>query len=144
MFRKLLAAVDGSERGARVLAAALEIAERFDGTVHLYRAIELPAEFPAAAANRADLLRPHLENKALEELRLLAAGHPRVIVEPPAVLHGRPWRDVLAAAEALDVDLIVIGSHGYQGWDRLLGTNAGAIANRSQRNVLVVHGGAPK
>jgi len=61
------------------------------------------------------------------------------VVEAPVELHGRPWRDVLARAEALKPDLLVIGSHGYQGLDRILGTNAGAIANHSRFNVLVVH-----
>ena len=139
MFKKLLAAVDGSTHGAGVLKVAVTLAERFDGRVHLYRAIEIPPDIPAAAANPPDPLRPFLIAKALQELHLLAAGDPRVIVEPPAVLHGRPWRGVLHGADLLEVDLIVIGSHGYKGWDRLLGTNAGAIANRARCNVLVVH-----
>jgi len=49
---------------------------------------------------------------------------------------------ILAQAEKLEVDLIVLGSHGYRGWDRVLGTTAATIANRSTRNVLVVHAGA--
>lgn len=139
MFHKLLAAVDGSTHGAGVLKVALALAERFDGRVHLYRAIEIPLDLPAAAANPPDTLRPYLIAKALGELRLMAAGNPRVVVEPPAELHGSPWRDVLHVADVLEVDLIVIGSHGFKGWDRLLGTTAGAIANRSRRNVLVIH-----
>jgi nucleotide-binding universal stress UspA family protein len=43
------------------------------------------------------------------------------------------------------VDLIVIGSHGYHGLDRVLGTTAARVSNLARRNVLVVHGlsGAP-
>ncbi len=37
------------------------------------------------------------------------------------------------------MDLIVLGSHGYGGIDRLLGTTAAHVANRAERNVLVVH-----
>lgn len=48
---------------------------------------------------------------------------------------------ILEKAENLGVDLIVIGSHGYRGWDHVLGTTAASIANRSTRNVLVVHTG---
>jgi nucleotide-binding universal stress UspA family protein len=139
LFQTILAAVDGSAHGGAVLGAAVELAERFEGRVHLYRAIEVPQDFPAAAANRPDSLVAFLQAQALAQLEALAAGHPRVQVEPPEVLHGRPWRDVLAMGERLKADLIVIGSHGFDGWDRILGTNAGAIANRSTRNVLVVH-----
>jgi nucleotide-binding universal stress UspA family protein len=50
-----------------------------------------------------------------------------------------PWIGILAAADAVDAALIVLGSHGYRGWDRVLGTTAGKVANSSHRNVLVVH-----
>jgi nucleotide-binding universal stress UspA family protein len=69
----------------------------------------------------------------------LAAGNPRVVVESPGVLHGQPWRDIVSTASRLDVDLVVIGSHGYSGWDRVLGTTAGKVANHADRSVLVVH-----
>ena len=35
-------------------------------------------------------------------------------------------------------DLIVIGSHGYAGIDRLLGTTAAKIVNHAATSVLVV------
>jgi hypothetical protein len=50
----------------------------------------------------------------------------------------QPWRAILAAADTVDAELIVLGSHGYHGWDRILGTTAGKIANLAQRNVLIV------
>ena len=40
----------------------------------------------------------------------------------------------------MKADLIVLGSHGYHGLDRLLGTTAGKVVNLARRNVLVVHG----
>ncbi len=52
---------------------------------------------------------------------------------------GPAWRAIMAAADDYDADLIVVGSHGFQGLDRLLGTNAGRVANSASRNVLVVH-----
>jgi universal stress protein F len=42
-----------------------------------------------------------------------------------------------AAAEN-DVDMIVIGSHGYHGLDRVLGTTAAKVVNHADRSVLVV------
>ena len=40
-------------------------------------------------------------------------------------------------------DLVVIGSHGYGGLDRLLGTTAAKVANRAPCSVLVVRGKTP-
>ena len=49
MYAVILAAVDGSARSRGVLDAALAIAERFDGRVHLFQSVAVPPEFPAAA-----------------------------------------------------------------------------------------------
>ena len=46
---------------------------------------------------------------------------------------------LLQAATRLNADLIVIGSHGHGGWDRILATNAARVADFSDRNVLIVH-----
>ena len=139
MFQNILAAVDQSPRAEGVVRAAHEIATRFGGRVHLYTALAVPPEFPAAAANHPDGLIPYLTSHARTGLESLAAGRERIQIEPAVVLHGQPWRDILAVAERLHSDLIVIGSHGYGGWDRLLGTTAGKIANNSTRPVLIVH-----
>ena len=56
---------------------------------------------------------------------------------------GQSWRTILEVADEVDADLIVIGSHGYYGIDRVLGTTAGKVANLARRNVLVVHEQAP-
>jgi nucleotide-binding universal stress UspA family protein len=139
MFRKALAAVDSSPRAPAVLECALELAERFDGVVHLFRAVTLPAEFPAAARTEPDDLPERLRQQALEELQALAAGRPRVVVEPPELGAREPWRVILETAQRLGADAIVIGSHGYAGWDRVLGTTASKVANHADRAVLVVH-----
>jgi nucleotide-binding universal stress UspA family protein len=78
--------------------------------------------------------------EARQELQALATDYPEAIIEEPA-LHDPPqaWRGILAAGERLNADLIVIGSHGYSGWDRVLGTTAANVVNRADRNVLVVH-----
>jgi nucleotide-binding universal stress UspA family protein len=59
--------------------------------------------------------------------------------EPPLVVLGDPWQEILNVAQAVDVDLIVLGSHRYHGADRILGTVASKIVNHADRDVLVVH-----
>ena len=50
---------------------------------------------------------------------------------------GTPWRAVCDAARAQGVDLVVIGTHGFGGVDRLLGTTAAKIVNHAPCSVLV-------
>jgi universal stress protein F len=81
----------------------------------------------------------HLAREATGDLVRIAARAPHLVVSEPIVRVGPPWRLILEVADALDVDLIVLGSHGYQGWDRILGTTAARVANLAHRNVLIVH-----
>jgi ABC-type multidrug transport system ATPase subunit len=47
------------------------------------------------------------------------AGHARVEVEPVVRL-GVPWQQIVAAAEELEVNMIVLGAHGKHAWKTLL------------------------
>jgi len=140
VIERILVALDGSPRSAGVLAAAAEIGRRFDAELLPLRVIFIPAEFPPSAhVAHGDPLPAHIVDEAERELIALVASVTGVRVGAPTVHQGQPWRAILQAAADLDVDLIVIGSHGYHGLDRVLGTTAGKVANLSDRNVLVVH-----
>lgn len=140
MFQKILVAVDVSERAAAVFDTAAALAEKLGATLRVVQVITVPAEFPpAAAASHADPLPVHLNELAVRYLKELAARAPLIETGEPIVAVGQPWRAILDTARELDVDLIVVGSHGYHGWDRVLGTTAGKVANSADRSVLVVH-----
>lgn len=141
MIRRILAAVDGSARAPGVLAMAQELGARLGAPVHLFRVVDVPPEIPAGGHQaQADPLVPAVTARVMAQLRELAVDYPLVMIEPPLLSQESPWRAILETAERLDVDLIVIGSHGYHGWDRLLGTNAGKVGDHARRHVLIVHG----
>ena len=54
------------------------------------------------------------------------------------VSQGSTRREILHLAEELNVDLIVIGSHGREGIQRLLGSTANAVLHGSPCDVLAV------
>jgi nucleotide-binding universal stress UspA family protein len=140
VIRRVLVALDASPRAPRVLEAAVEIASRFGAEVVPFRAFTIPAVFPPAApASAADPLPAYLHAAAVAELDELVRNTKDVTLREPVVRSGEAWSEILCAADELDVDLIVMGSHGYRGWDRVLGTNAAKVANHSRRNVLIVH-----
>lgn len=144
MIRTILVALDGSPRAPGVFAAAAEIARRFQAELVLLRVIFIPAEFPPAGhLTYRDPLRVQMIRDAEGALGDFAASAPDVRVAPPLVRHGQPWKLILDVSDELDIDLIVMGSHGYHGLDRILGTTAGKVANLAQRNVMVVHAHAP-
>jgi nucleotide-binding universal stress UspA family protein len=68
-----------------------------------------------------------------------AASHvPSESLAGTRVTIGAPWQAICDAARDENVDLIVIGSHGYSAVDRLLGTTAAKVVNHADRSVLVV------
>ena len=145
MTSRILVAIDASPRAASVLRAALAIGGKLGARVHPLRVISVPPEFPPAAAGApADPLPAVLETQAREELaRLFAFAAPGAEFERPLVRSGVPWQAILRAADETDAQLIVIGSNGYHGWDRVLGTTTLDVLKESSRNVLVVQQGQP-
>lgn len=139
MIRRILVALDGSSRAPAVVAAAVEMGTRFGATLIPFRAFSVPPEFPPAAhVAPSDPLPAHMERVALAEMLALIADV-EGDWEKPIFGHGQPSRAILEAAEANDVDLIVLGSHGWGRWDLVLGTTAGRVANLAHRSVLIVH-----
>jgi nucleotide-binding universal stress UspA family protein len=136
-MKKILVGLDGSEHERVVLAAAEDLARRMGATLLLYRAVPLPIGLPPNAfgitpAAFGDLL----IDDAKQHLQVLAAADD--LVAGRLVELGSPWRAICEAAKREKVDLIVIGSHGYHGLDRVLGTTAAKVVNHADRTVMVV------
>jgi len=54
------------------------------------------------------------------------------------VLFGSPDSRIVETAEEMDADLIVIGSHGYNRWERLLlGSVSNSVVHQAHCSVLV-------
>jgi nucleotide-binding universal stress UspA family protein len=138
-MKRILVAVDGSPRQAAVVKLAREVAEKMGAQLTLFRAVGLPVEYPASIlAVSPDTVGELLERSARAQLDALAQELPPALVAGVRVDLGSAWRTICDAARELKADLIVIGSHGYGGIDRLLGTTAARIVNHADRPVLVV------
>jgi nucleotide-binding universal stress UspA family protein len=140
VIARVLVALDNSSRTEGVFDAACEIAGRFAARLHPLRVVAVSPEFPAAAAgSRADPLSTFLVKMAVDALQQLEVRSPGVSLQAPIVRTGEAWRVILEVGDEFDADVIVIGSHGYKGLDRVLGTTAANVVNMAHRNVLVVH-----
>jgi nucleotide-binding universal stress UspA family protein len=139
-MKRILVALDSSPRASAVLDTAVRIASAMPGCkLVLFHSVGLPPELPASVLGYVDgNLTDILAKKARTEIEALATSVPPDLVERVEVLLGVPWQAICREATDRDVDLIVIGSHGYGVIDRFLGTTAAKIVNHTDRSVLVV------
>jgi len=138
-MKRILVALDASPRAPSVLAAAAHLAELTNTTLVLYRAIGIPPDLPKEIFKMTDRsVEEVLMNNALADLERLAKDIPKPHIEKITATFATPWDGICRAAREYVVDMIVIGSHGYGGLDRVLGTTAAKVVNHADRNVLVV------
>lgn len=136
---KMLVGLDGSERQRGVLSAAVSLARRSTAKIVLFRCVGIPRHVPEAAyALSPDEVASLVEKRARDELVAFEQEIPAEHRGGVRVTAGPTVPSIEAAAKEEDADLIVIGSHGYGGFDRVLGTTAASIVNHADRSVLVV------
>ncbi len=139
MFKTILVGLDGSAREPGVLAQAVEIADRLGGKLVLCRAMQIPMSIPAVAWSLAgDDFETFLLEHGRDALQRVAAELPEGLVGATTAELGQPGDVLCKVAEERGVDLVVIGSHGYDRVDRLLGTTAAKVVNRAPCSVMVV------
>jgi nucleotide-binding universal stress UspA family protein len=138
-MKRILVGLDGSPRATGVLATATTIARAQGAKLTLVRAVGLPPEVPQDFWKTTDQpLIDVLQRHAKDELDRQAASIPAELAGDRLVVVGVPWQAVCETARRIDAELIVVGSHGYAGFDRLLGTTAAKVVNHATCSVLVV------
>jgi len=137
-MERILVGLDGSTRAPAVLATAVDLARRLGAKLHLYRAVSVPGELPTIALSMSPgEVASLLERLAMEELVALSKQVPTEVLGDVTVSLAIPWQGVCEAALRHHAQLIIVGSHGYGGLDRVLGTTAAKIVNHAEASVLV-------
>ena len=145
--RRILVPLDGTAAHEPALPAAIMIAQAFGAELHLVLVIPTPGTLTGEQAALGMML-PTTMRAVLDLSQRGAADYleqvvARCIVEGVTaraeVLRGGVVHEVLNLAERLNVDLIVLASHGRTGLDALLtGSVAPRIAERRIRPLLLV------
>ncbi len=140
MYDRILVPTDGSAGVGRAVEHAIELATIHDATVHAIYVVNsatfagLPME--ASWDGISDVLREDGQ-EALELVEDVAAES-AVPVETRLV-DGSPRRAIVEYAKGHDCDLIVMGTHGRGGIDRLLmGSVTEGVIRTSEKPVLTV------
>ncbi len=141
MYRNLLLPTDGSPAAEEGLRHGLGLARALGARVRFLYVLEPPGPplllGPENLPYYQDLLQD-LRRAGEEALRRAEAGAQALGVPWESLLReGRPAEEILK--EAQSVDLIVLGTHGRTGLDRLLlGSVAQEVVRRSPKPVLLV------
>ncbi|HEY1610177.1 MAG TPA: universal stress protein [Paraburkholderia sp.] len=135
MYTRILVAVDGSDTSRRAFEAALELAKAMGSTLQPYYVIENAPMYFDAPGYDPSILRSQMIaqgndlaaelNKAMTAQGVngeLTTGEASSIDDVPTL--------VLNAAHTLGADLIVMGTHGRRGFQRLI---LGSVAERCVR-----------
>ena len=138
-IRNILLATDFSDCSKRALGYALGIASRYGSQLHLLHCID-PTPYnlidPSPIQTACDDARRELEQLVAD---LHRQGRARDVEINPLVAAGDVISLLTDAVKNLNVDLIIVGTHGRTGWRKaVLGSVAERVVDESSCPVLSV------
>ncbi len=143
MFKHILVPVDGSQTAQQAVEKAIGLAQAFGSAVTVIYVID-PYPFTGVGVDFAYGQSEYLgaataeANEAIKNARqaLADAG---VRVDSAVIESHAAWRGILETAASVGADLIVMGSHGRRGIEKLvLGSVAQRVLSHAALPVLVV------
>jgi len=133
-IKLIVCPIDFSEFSIRAYDYALSLAEHYRAKLVAQHIVELwrypYAEYVAAQGNYAEFCRA-LSEGGKEKLREFVNKHTRDQIQPELAVHeGTAPDSILSFAQEHKADLIVMGTHGRRGYDRMV---LGSVTNRVMR-----------
>ncbi len=151
MHKRLLVAVDGSSTSSLALKEALELAKQHQAQVRIVHVVDSPYTYPDVLYGQvsADLEAVRQAwrqagQKVLDEA-LAMARQGGIAPESALIESGAKRLSIVIVEEAQrwGADLIVVGTHGHRGLERLwLGSVAEGVARSAPVSVLLIRGRA--
>ena len=144
MFKKILVAVDGSDPSLHALDVAAVIAVENDAELTILSVAPFPPPMlsedvmPTYLPKYQDDLRESYK-KMLKKTDQELKKKQQDLLTVPIVMEGSPAKTIIEAAQAREVDLIVVGNRGSGGilsW--MLGRVSQQVVNNCTAPVLVV------
>ena len=149
-FKRLLCAVDFFNPSLAALAFSCSLARESGGAaLTILHVIEWPwveppgagfEELPREQAAALAEFRRYLEKSAMGRLEKIVPHELRAHCTPqPAIRHGKPYVEILRAAEEISADLIVVGIHGRNVVGMtLIGSTTNQVVRRATCPVLTL------
>lgn len=143
MFKHILVPVDSSETAQKAVETAAGLARAFGSAVTVIYVID-PYPFTGLGSDFAYGQAEYLsaasaEAKEATEAARAVLSKAGVTVSTQVVEAHTIWRGILETAQTLGADLIVMGSHGRRGVEKVvLGSVAQRVLSHAQLPVFVV------
>lgn len=143
MFKHLLVPIDGSPTSELAIEKAIGLAKAFDSKVTAIYVVD-PYPFTGVGADFAYGQGQYMNAAKAAATEALAGARKAmeqagVKITTATVESHSPWRGILEAAASGGADLIVIGSHGRSGIEKLvLGSVAQRVVSHTKLPVLLV------
>ena len=122
MYQKVLIPTDGSDGTRQAIVHGLTIADRFDATVH---ALSIVPEGPLGTFDGDE--GRHSAERAVAQVEAVARDRETGVPVTTAVRDGIPHEEILDYTDEAGIDLLVVGTQGRTGLDRVL---VGSVAER--------------
>lgn len=138
MFNVVLVGADGSATARKAVEAAVELVEISHGSLHILTAVDAkPLATGSVPSEFAHLGGESGSDALLQDLSFIAR---KKGIDP--VLHSSkegPHDALIAMAEYIKADLIVVGNRGMKGARRVLGSVPNSVAHGATCSVLIVN-----
>ncbi len=147
--KKILLATDGSECSAKAVYSVANRPWPAKSQIRILSVVQLPiiqttpspaySEYPDTMFEEAYKAARARAESAFVDARQTLSATSLTISDGEATPEGEPRTVILDQAKAWGADLIVLGSHGRKGWDRLLmGSVAESVALHAHCSVEVI------
>jgi len=142
LFQNILVPVDLSNQSTRAFKIALDVAKKYNSKITILTCLESGASHhlyyearpsPQQIKKQSKIVKKHFEK--LESL----AEKDDISVKSKILISGSAVNNIVTFAKSRKYDIIVIGSHGRTGFDKLLlGSVANGVVHRVRCPVLIV------
>jgi nucleotide-binding universal stress UspA family protein len=142
VFRRILVPTDFSHRSQVALDYAVQLARLMQGQLTLLHVFPEPSALDYTMNGPADEEWDQAREGAKNNLADAVAHAKRSFLEVDSKFRSGPdlRTEILRTAKEISADLLVLSTHGYTGWKRLLlGSDAENILEHAPCPVLVVH-----
>jgi nucleotide-binding universal stress UspA family protein len=141
-FTKILTAVDFSENSDYAFEYALTLANQFNAELTIIHVINEPVDLRGFYVPHISFeqLEKEIEESAVKMMATFCSSKLGAFTNyKTAIVTGIPCDEIIAAADKNDASLIVLGTHGRTGLDRILfGSTAERVVRSAGCPVLTV------
>lgn len=135
-YKHVLVATDMHHDDLPVVKKGLGLMKRNDAKLTIATVVPNVPYYMASGLSSVSDIEEQLEGDSRERLDEIRS---KIKVDADYhLLHGSPKLEIVRLAKEIGADVIVVGSHGQHGVQRLLGSTATGILHRARCDVMVV------